>query len=196
MQNKIVDLKYKIYNLMSDECCNHLINFFEENKNLTKQESSYKSKEKTTVDDNYSSLNLSFYAQTNEKFREPIRMIGNHLSRIILNYERYMRETICETYDSYLINYTDNIRILKYETGQMIKDHTDVGKNFRASCTINLNDDYEGGDFRFFNGKVKEKLKKGDSIIFPVEPIWIHGTEPITKGVRYSINCFLGEQPK
>ena len=28
-------------------------------------------------------------------------------------------------------------------------------------------------------------------MIFPAEPIWIHGTEPITKGVRYSINCFL-----
>ena len=28
-------------------------------------------------------------------------------------------------------------------------------------------------------------------MLFPAEPIWIHGTEPITKGTRYSINCFL-----
>jgi len=28
-------------------------------------------------------------------------------------------------------------------------------------------------------------------MLFPAEPIWIHGTEPITKGIRYSINCFL-----
>ena len=34
-------------------------------------------------------------------------------------------------------------------------------------------------------------FKTGDAIIFPAEPIWIHGTEPITKGSRYSINCFL-----
>jgi hypothetical protein len=28
-------------------------------------------------------------------------------------------------------------------------------------------------------------------MLFPAEPVWIHGTEPITKGARYSINCFL-----
>jgi len=28
-------------------------------------------------------------------------------------------------------------------------------------------------------------------MLFPAEPIWIHGTEPITKGTRYTINCFL-----
>ena len=28
-------------------------------------------------------------------------------------------------------------------------------------------------------------------MIFPAEPIWIHGTEPITEGTRYAINCFL-----
>ena len=33
--------------------------------------------------------------------------------------------------------------------------------------------------------------KTGDAMIFPAEPIWIHGTEPITKGIRYSVNCFL-----
>ena len=90
-----------------------------------------------------------------------------------------------------LINSSQNIRILKYKKDQFIKDHTDVNVNERASCTLNLNEDYEGGEFRFFNGQIKEIFKTGDSIIFPAEPIWIHGTEPITKGTRYSINCFL-----
>ena len=31
-------------------------------------------------------------------------------------------------------------------------------------------------------------------MIFPAEPIWIHGTDPVTKGTRYCINCFLGPQ--
>ena len=84
-----------------------------------------------------------------------------------------------------------NIRILKYEKGQSIKDHIDVAGSIRASCTLNLNEDYEGGEFRFFNGQEKISFKTGDALIFPAEPIWIHGTEPITKGVRYSINCFL-----
>jgi predicted 2-oxoglutarate/Fe(II)-dependent dioxygenase YbiX len=83
------------------------------------------------------------------------------------------------------------VRILKYDKGQFIKDHCDVNGSIRASCTLNLNEDYEGGEFRFFNGQIKHSFKTGDAMIFPAEPIWIHGTEPITKGARYSINCFL-----
>ena len=77
--------------------------------------------------------------------------------------------------------------------GQYIKDHSDVNSQemHRASCTLNLNEDYEGGEFRFFNGQIKESFKTGDAMLFPAEPIWIHGTEPITKGTRYAINCFL-----
>ena len=56
---------------------------------------------------------------------------------------------------------------------------------------LNLNEDYEGGEFRFFDGQIKEVFKTGDAMLFPAEPIWIHGTEPVTKGTRYSINCFL-----
>jgi hypothetical protein len=39
---------------------------------------------------------------------------------------------------------------LEYDVGQFIEDHSDIGSNIRASCTLNLNEDYEGGDFRFF----------------------------------------------
>ena len=56
----------------------------------------------------------------------------------------------------------------------------------QMSLTINLNDDYEGGEFRFFGGQVKVNLSAGEAI-----PLWIHGTEPVTKGARYTINCFL-----
>ena len=80
---------------------------------------------------------------------------------------------------------------MKYNVGQHIKDHSDIDEYIRGSLTINLNDNYEGGEFRFFGGKERVKLSAGEAMIFPAEPIWIHGTEPITKGSRYSIICFL-----
>ena len=86
---------------------------------------------------------------------------------------------------------TNNIRIIKYEVGQQIKDHSDVDANIRGSLTINLNDNYEGGEFRFFGGLEKISLSAGEAMLFPAEPVWIHGTEPVTKGARYAINCFL-----
>tara|TARA_R100000084_G_C4511296_1_gene82591 strand:- start:172 stop:513 length:342 start_codon:yes stop_codon:yes gene_type:complete len=111
---------------------------------------------------------------------------------MITNYVTYIKfKKICPTFSDFLINSSDNIRILKYEKGSSIKDHTDVANTIRASCTLNLNEGYEGGEFRFFDGQIKETFKTGDAMIFPAEPIWIHGTEPVTKGIRYSINCFL-----
>jgi len=110
---------------------------------------------------------------------------------MITNYSFYMQREICPTFDMNFMSNSFNVRILKYEKGQYIKDHSDVGGSIRASCTLNLNQDYEGGEFRFFNGQEKISFKTGDAMLFPAEPIWIHGTEPVTKGVRYSINCFL-----
>jgi predicted 2-oxoglutarate/Fe(II)-dependent dioxygenase YbiX len=118
---------------------------------------------------------------------------------MIANYVLYIKsKKISPTFSDILINSSHNIRILKYKKGQSIKDHTDlnikvnnIDVNVKASCTLNLNEDYEGGEFRFFDGQIKEVFKTGDAMLFPAEPIWIHGTEPITKGTRYSINCFL-----
>ena len=111
---------------------------------------------------------------------------------MIANYVLYIKsKKISPTFSDFLINSSQNIRILKYKKGQSIKDHTDVDAKIRASCTLNLNEDYEGGEFRFFDGQIKEVFKTGDAMLFPAEPIWIHGTEPVTKGTRYSINCFL-----
>ena len=96
--------------------------------------------------------------------------------------------------NKFFLTTTHNIRILKYVEGQYIKDHSDFSVINRASCTINLNEGYEGGEFRFFDGRVKCSFKTGDAMKFPAEPIWIHCTDPVTKGTRYCINSFLGPQ--
>ena len=118
-----------------------------------------------------------------------------YLSIVVANYVLYIRnKKISPDFNDTLIKSSGNIRILKYDVGSYIDDHSDVGGIIRASCTLNLNQDYEGGEFRFFDGQIKEVFKTGDAMLFPAEPIWIHGTEPITKGTRYSINCFLNSE--
>ena len=91
-------------------------------------------------------------------------------------------------------SHTNNIRLLRYREGEEIKDHLDMNDQNRMSCSINLNDNYEGGAFSFFHGKHKINLKQGQGMVFPAETIWVHGVEKITKGTRYSINCFLQRQ--
>lgn len=82
-------------------------------------------------------------------------------------------------------------RVLKYSEGQSIHAHTDFDETIHASCTICLNDHYEGGDFVFWNGRYKLDLKKGDAAIWPADPFWVHEVLPVTKGSRYSTNTFI-----
>ena len=188
---KIKDLKFHIDGLVPKNICNSFINLFEKHKDKTLKESSYKYNEKKNVQDNFTCLNLTELSAVDNNFTEPLNVAKKYLFIMIKNYTIYLQNNVSSNFDDKLISNSSNIRILKYDVGQHIKDHSDVDGTIRASCTLNLNEDYEGGEFRFFNGRIKESFKTGDAMIFPAEPIWIHGTEPITKGARYSINCFL-----
>jgi predicted 2-oxoglutarate/Fe(II)-dependent dioxygenase YbiX len=79
--------------------------------------------------------------------------------------------------------------LLKYPEGCFYIEHTD---SFKArpravSCSFILNDNFEGGEFAFFNRELKYKLEKGDALMFPSNFMYPHEVMPVTKGTRYSI---------
>ena len=191
-KHKILDLKYRLNGLVPKDVCQKIIDIFEKYPELTLTEGSYKYKTKKHETDNFKCLNLSIIQNPNEDILYALNEAKKYISIMIANYVLHIKsKKISATFNDKLINHSSNIRILKYDVGQYIKDHSDVGGTIRASCTLNLNENYEGGEFRFFDGQIKEVFKIGDAMLFPAEPIWIHGTEPVTKGTRYSINCFL-----
>lgn len=79
--------------------------------------------------------------------------------------------------------------LLSYKTGQFYTTHTDSFKDRprAVSCSFALNDDYEGGDFAFFDRELVYKLKKGDALMFPSNFMYPHEVMPVTSGTRYSI---------
>jgi hypothetical protein len=89
------------------------------------------------------------------------------------------------------LRFSHYYRIMKYETGASIHPHSDHEEGIYGSLTFNLNEDYEGGEFKFFNGNYTIPLAKGDALIFPADFFWVHEVNPVTKGSRYSINSFL-----
>ena len=91
--------------------------------------------------------------------------------------------------------YSHDYRLLKYEKGAKIHPHTDHDSHVYGSITFNLNEDYEGGDFKFFNGNHTVSLAKGDVMLFPADYFWVHEVTPILSGVRYSTNSFLTNIP-
>jgi len=79
--------------------------------------------------------------------------------------------------------------LLKYEIGGFYTTHTDSFKERprAVSCSFALNDDYEGGEFAFFDRELVYNLKKGACIMFPSNFMYPHEIMPVTSGTRYSI---------
>ena len=105
-----------------------------------------------------------------------------------------------------LLNYTirfphcsfsniNQIDFLKYSENGKYEIHTDDSVHCprRITAIVNLNNNYEGGDFVFFdpinqkNIIHREKLGKGTVLIFPSNFLYPHSIEPITTGTRYSL---------
>ena len=170
--HKIIDLKYRINKLVPKTTCERLINIFEKyvSEPIYGTENSYKFKEDEIIRDNYMALQLSKVTNPTKDITWALETAKNYINIMVINYVNHIKQTkICPTFTNFAMHSTHNVRILKYQKGR---------------------------EFKFFNGLVKEEFKTGDSIIFPGEPIWIHGTEPITEGTRYSINCFLHDGRK
>jgi len=79
--------------------------------------------------------------------------------------------------------------LLKYEVDNFYTTHTDSFKDSprAVSCSFALNDDYEGGEFAFFDRELIYSLKKGSCIMFPSNFMYPHEIMPVTSGTRYSI---------
>jgi hypothetical protein len=92
--------------------------------------------------------------------------------------------------------YSHMYRLLRYDPGEKIHPHTDHDPFIYGSCTINLNNDYTGGDFVFWKGQHRVRLEPGEAMIWPADYFWVHEVEPVTTGVRYSTNSFLMSVPE
>ena len=193
----MLDIRQLIYRkekLITKNQCAYFIDFFEKHVDKSTTEESIKYKVEGEIkreEDNFLSLNLSrLYNEPG--FKEIADIAFSLISTMVLNYTQYLKINITTAIVFDYMQKTNNIRIMRYKEGQEIKDHLDIGfSSNRASCTINLNSNYEGGEFSFFSGKHLLNLKEGEGMIFPAEQIWIHGVRPVTKGTRYAINCFL-----
>jgi len=88
-----------------------------------------------------------------------------------------------------MIEEDSGYELLKYSEGCFYIEHTDSfkGRPRAVSCSFILNDDFEGGEFAFFNKELKYKLEKGDALLFPSNFMYPHEVMPVTKGTRYSI---------
>ena len=196
MNIKLLDLIYRLNGLVSKKSCEYFISSFENNIKLVGPESSLKyggEHDGKKVVDNFDSLPLHSYLD-NKEIKAVYDLACVYLETALLNYVSHLKKNVCSTILKSQYNYPTAVRILRYQKGSQILDHSDatnVGRPTYASCTLNLNKDYSGGEFSFFNGRHLETFSTGDAMVFPASPLWIHGTKPIISGTRYCINAFI-----
>ena len=124
-----------------------------------------------------------------------IEIINKYTAITILKYYEYLKSfnyfLVEELISSFL--YSHNYRFIRYELGDEFHSHIDWTKKgyYTGSCTINLSEDYNGGEFTFFNRNYDIKLNKGDTLIFPASAFFTHGVKKIKSGRRYCVNSFL-----
>lgn len=74
-------------------------------------------------------------------------------------------------------------------------DHAAKGitMNRKISGTLLLNDEYEGGEFEFFDSPPLVGMKKGSLVLFP--SYQVHRVAPITSGERWSLVFWVTGPP-
>lgn len=79
--------------------------------------------------------------------------------------------------------------LLRYQVGQFYIQHTDSFKQQprAVSCSFALNDNYEGGEFAFFDREIAVKAPIGSALLFPSNFMYPHEILPVRHGTRYSI---------
>jgi predicted 2-oxoglutarate/Fe(II)-dependent dioxygenase YbiX len=79
--------------------------------------------------------------------------------------------------------------LLRYRTGEFYIQHVDstINHNRSISCSLILNDGYEGGEFAFFDRKVVLSPSKGAALLFPSNFMFPHEIMPVLSGTRYSV---------
>lgn len=183
---KYEDLILRIPNLVSDEECKLLIDYYESLDTYITERS---------VNSNTGQGEAATFKCVNLVHdSDEHHLVHNKTKQMLLEWREHLKEfnafhlPILDT----VLNYAHIHRLLKYETGAQIHPHADFSPYIFASCTLNLNDDYTGGDFGFWNRQHTIKLNKGEGMVWPADLFWVHEVSPIESGVRYSTNCFIG----
>jgi predicted 2-oxoglutarate/Fe(II)-dependent dioxygenase YbiX len=94
---------------------------------------------------------------------------------------------------TFVIGIDTGYQLLQYNEGEFYIQHTDSFKEQQRSlsCSIQLNEDYEGGEFAFFDKEMMIRTKPGSAIVFPSNFMYPHEIMPVIKGTRYSIITWL-----
>ena len=186
----ITKLALKIPNFLTHEECDGLISEFKQRKNESFLEMSGNAKSGKIETNNYKVVSLKPNTNNFNFIRHKTKLALDiwikHLEQPNYFFTKDLKNRL---------KFSHSYRIMEYKIGESIHPHVDFAESVYGSISFNLNEGYEGGEFKFFNGNYTVPLEKGDALIFPASHFWVHEVTKVTKGERYSLNSFICNTP-
>ena len=107
------------------------------------------------------------------------------------NGSRFSGNSFCKYFKE--VDNLGNDLTMQYHTDFIISQKDMPGDKFFITCTMYINDDYDGGDLAFYiNGEaINHKPKAGDIVIFPSGEPYYHGVKTIKNGEKFFVRNFM-----
>lgn len=180
---KLEDYILVLDNIVPEELCDRILSEYE-NSDLWRNTEVGNGGVNSNIR-NCSSINISdqfVVDQQNSEFRKKIDEDFFLCASTALNRYRELFPEVASEIDT-------GYDLLRYTEGQFYIQHTDSFKTQQrsVSCSFILNEDYEGGEFAFFDREMIIRGGKGSIIMFPSNFMFPHEIMPVTSGTRYSI---------
>jgi predicted 2-oxoglutarate/Fe(II)-dependent dioxygenase YbiX len=123
-------------------------------------------------------------------------------SKAISHYKQYTKteypesatfsgHSYCKYFDE--VDDLKNNMTMQYHTDFIISQKDMPGPKFTTTCTLYINDDYDGGDLEFFidGNIINHKPSAGDIVVFPSTDPYYHGVKRIANGNKYFVRNFV-----
>ena len=166
-------------NIVSKDLCDKYIYFYKYAKWL-RQDAKV-----TSTNGNHSEIN-------NVRKSEYIRLLKNYFYDDVNEIYENIYQLAINSFDFDLYKCEDmfeDVKIIKYKKGDYFNWHYDcfhqMTKTRKINFTVQLNQNYEGGDLEFFEMSTPQNKTTGTVILYPA--FLPHRIIPVTKGIRYSI---------
>ena len=119
--------------------------------------------------------------------------VRQKLDNVVFESVKQIIDDYISMFPTFRIDIDTGYQILRYDEGGFYIQHTDSFKAQQRSlsCSIQLNEDYDGGEFAFFDREMMIRTKPGSAIVFPSNFMYPHEIMPVIKGTRYSIISWL-----
>lgn len=189
--SEIKDSIYIIKNIIDSDKCKEIINFITENKTLY-QYIEVNSLKKNNVECSFININDNMTNEYLIKLDVYIKnKIGDIINLIVKENPMFQTKVFDNGYTLRQIYGGTHL----HTDGMFESNELNSKRHARLlSIIINLNEDYDGGEFNFPKQNVKIKLKNGEAICFP--PYWTHPHEVSSVSFgeyRYTINTWIIE---